>query len=60
MTRLRKIVLLALLLLVLLVALVAPAAARKVNEYEGQHIIAEGDPSQWGVEVAMNFTKIEL
>ena len=26
---------------------VAPAAA-KVNEYEGQHITAEGDPSQWG------------
>ena len=47
MNKLRKIVLLAVLVVVVLAALAAPAAA-KVNEYEGQHITAQGDPSQWG------------
>lgn len=26
----------------------AEQVARKVNEYEGQHITETGDPSQWG------------
>jgi hypothetical protein len=50
MKNLRKTVVFALLVVVILVAAVAPAAARKVNEYEGQHrIAAEGDPSQWSL-----------
>ncbi len=26
-----------------------PDLTRKVNEYEGQHRLAAGDPSQWGI-----------
>jgi hypothetical protein len=48
MNKLRKTVLLAVLVVVVLAAIASPALARKVNEYEGQHIAAEGDPSQWG------------
>ena len=48
MNKLQKTVLAVSLAILILVATVAPAAARKVNEYEGQHIAAEGDPSQWG------------
>jgi hypothetical protein len=48
MNKMRKTVLLVVLVVVVLAAIAAPAAARKVNEYEGQHIAAEGDPSQWG------------
>ncbi|MBZ0288594.1 MAG: hypothetical protein K8I30_13335 [Anaerolineae bacterium] len=48
MNKLRKTVLLAVLVVVILAAIASPALARKVNEYEGQHITAEGDPSQWG------------
>ena len=47
MNQFRTTVILALLLIAILVATVAPAAA-KINEYEGQHITAAGDPSQWG------------
>ncbi len=47
MNNLRKIVLLAVLVIVVLSAFVVPASA-KVNEYEGQHITSQGDPSQWG------------
>lgn len=47
MNKLRKTVLLAVLVVVVLAAIASPALA-KVNEYEGQHITAEGDPSQWG------------
>ena len=47
MNKLRKTVLLAVLVVVVLAAIVVPAAA-KINEYEGQHVTAQGDPSQWG------------
>jgi hypothetical protein len=47
MNKLRKTVLLAVLVVVVLAAIVVPAMA-KVNEYEGQHVTAQGDPSQWG------------
>lgn len=48
MNKLRKTVLLAVLVVVVLAAIASPALARNVNEYEGSHITAEGDPSQWG------------
>ena len=38
MNKLRMTVILALLVVAILVASVAPAAAKHVNEYEGQHI----------------------
>jgi hypothetical protein len=47
MNKLRKIVLLAVLVVVVLAAFVVPALA-KANEYEGQHVAVQGDPSQWG------------
>jgi hypothetical protein len=47
MNKLRKTVLLAVLVVVVLAALAVPAMA-KVNEYEGQHVTVQGDPSQWG------------
>ena len=44
--KLQKTVLAVSLAIVILVATIAPAAARKVNEYEGQHIVAVSDPGQ--------------
>jgi len=48
MNKFRTTVILAVLVIAILVATVVPALARKVNEYEGQHIASVGDPSQWG------------
>ena len=48
MNKLRATIILVILVIAILVATVVPALARKVNEYEGQHIASVGDPSQWG------------
>jgi hypothetical protein len=60
MNKLRMTVFAALLVIAILVSNFSASAGRKVNEYEGQHRVAEneyegqhrvaqaGDPSQWG------------
>ena len=49
MNKVRMTVFAALLVIAVFVSNYSVTASRKVNEYEGQHRVAEaGDPSQWG------------